>query len=440
MANQKELSFLALISIVISSQVGSGTFIFPSVLAPFGVVGLFGWIVSVCGAISLAIIFSELSAKYSKNGGPHVYVTEAFGKTAGFFTAWTYWIISWSSNSLLLVTTTLYLTVITGALSPTSIVIIETATLFIITFVNIIGVRFSGIMETIFTVLKVIPLFILPIIFFNFFDISNFRNATVVTTGSNLGIIAKTALLTSWGFIGVECATTPAGCVKNAKKTIPRAIILGTSCVAIIYLLNVISVIGVTGFDSLIETKAPYSFAIEKVFGENGYGNILIALLAIIVCIGTLNAWTLTGGQIAEGAAADGLFPKSFGKTYKNGTPIVSLTIAAIGIIPFFIVEQIYGGNNGLDYLIDLLVSIFLFVYIICCVSYIKMVKNWKKSLKDVIKSYVLAIFAILFCLFVALGSMISSLIVLGIFIIAGLPVYIYVRKNLFTHNSMPNK
>ncbi len=420
----KELGFLSLVSIVIGSQVGSGTFVFPSILAPFGSIGLLGWIVSVGGAMLLALVFSELSSKLTKSGGPHVYVTEAFGRTAGFFTAWVYWIISWSSNSILLVTTTYYLSILTGKLSPTQIVIIETLVLFAITFVNILGVRFSGMMETILTALKVIPLLFIPFLFFCFFNIEHFKLETSMAglfDTSSISTISKTALLTSWGFIGVECATTPAGRVRNPKKTIPRAIILGTSCVALIYIMNVISVLGVTGFDSILGSNAPYAVAIEKILGHSS--NTFISILAIIVCVGTLNAWTLTGGQIAQGAAKDKIFPALLGKVNKNGAPVWALLIAAVGIIPFFIIEQIY-GSEGLDYLIGLLVSIFLFVYIICCAAYIKMVKKWKPNRRDVIKSYIMAFLAILFCVFVVSSSILSSIMVLAIFVIIGIPVY----------------
>lgn len=427
--SKQELGFLSLISIVIGSQVGSGVFVFPSLLAPFGPIGLWGWVVSMCGAISLALIFADLSAHLPKNGGPHVYVMEAFGRKFGFFTAWIYWIISWSSNSILLVTTIYYLCNIIGELNSFQIVLTEIVTLFAITYINIMGIRFSGIAETIFTFIKVVPLLLIPITLFTSFNADHFTEIT--NTGGSIGgsyvsTIAKTALLTCWGFIGVECATAPAGNVRNPRKTIPRALIIGTICVALIFIMNSVAVFGISGFETLLHSKAPYALATESIFG--GFSNILVSILAIIVCIGTLNAWTLTGGQIAQGAADDGLFPPVFGKTNRNGAPVASLLMAAFGIIPFFIVEQIY-GTDGLDYLIGILVSIFLFVYIICCISYIKMINQWKTRTTEKIKAYLLSMFAILFCIFVVIQDIISSIMVLFIFIIVGIPVYLKTNK-----------
>ncbi|MDR2598138.1 MAG: amino acid permease [Holosporales bacterium] len=426
---KKDLNFIALIAIVIGSQIGSGAFTLPTLLAPTKTIGLLGWLVSVSGAIALALVFSDLASHLPKNGGPHVYVAEAFGKGASFFTAWVYWIISWSSSSILLITAIGYLTTITGPLSTITILLLETSILLLITYVNIIGMKFSGIIETILTGCKLAPLIVLPFIFFMFFDLDYFKIPLkeAVDDTDILSIITKTALLTFWGFIGVECATTPAESVCNPKKTIPRAIIIGTSCVAIIYIVNTVSVVGVVGFDVLAASKAPYAVVMNRIFAHSS--DIAISIMAIIVCIGTLNAWTLTSGQIASGAYSDGLFPKIFGKTNRSGAPTMALLISAFGMIPFLCIEQMECWKNGLEKLIDLLVSIFIYVYLICCISYMKLISRWKQKRSEKIKAQVLAQIAAIFCIFVLSHDMISSIIVLGVFIAAGIPVLYSRRK-----------
>ena len=429
---RKELGFISLVSIVISSQLGSGAFVLPSQLAPFKTIGLLGWIVSVAGAISLALIFSDLSSKIPKSGGPHVYVTEAFGRVAGFFTAWTYWIISWASNSILLVTVMNYLSIITGKFSHIETFIIEAMILFSISLVNIAGMKFSGKIETLLTFLKVIPLLIFPVIFFMFFDPSFFKISLkeVASGGDIMTTISQTALLTFWGFIGVECATTPAGCVKNPKKTIPRSIIIGTSIVAIVYLLNTISITGVVGFDKLAVSSAPYATAMGSIF--TNFSDKAIAILAIIVCLGTLNAWTLTSCQIAYGAFCEGLFPAVFGKLNKSGSPYAAILIAMFGSLPFLLLEQFHQG--GLSKLIDMLVSVFLCVYLACCLAYMKLIKRWYKEKHKRISAHILAQFSIIFCIFTLSQDVISSIIVLATFIVLGIPI---IMKN--KHSIMYN-
>ncbi len=429
MTKSKELGFISLVSIVIGSQLGSAAFVLPAQLAPFKTIGILGWIVSVAGAISLALIFSDLSSHITKSGGPHVYVSAAFGRVAGFFTAWLYWIISWSSNSILLVTAVGYLTIITGKLSPTEIFAIEATLLLTISWINIVGMKFSGMVETILTAMKILPLLFLPVVFFMFFEPSFFKvSLKEVANGSDVvSTISQTALLTFWGFIGVECATTPAESVKNPKQTIPRAIITGTSTVALIYLMNTISITGVVGFEKLEATSAPYAVVMNSIFSH--YSDIAISVMAVIVCIGTLNAWTLTSGQIAYGAYKDGLFPRIFGKINKSGAPKAAIMIAATGTLPFLLLEQLHQG--GLGKLIDMLVSIFLYVYLACCISYMKLIREWYKTRKERVKALILAQFAILFCIFTLSQDLISSIIVLVTFIVVGIPVFLRHRQTI---------
>ena len=109
---------------------------------------------------------------------------------------------------------------------------------------------------------------------------------------------------------------------------------MGTLCVAILYLINSIGIIGLIPREDLIHSNAPYVDATQIIF--SGQWHLLISLLASIICIGTLNAWVLISGQIALGLAQDGLMPSFFAKKNKNGAPIWSLFVSCIGILLLF--------------------------------------------------------------------------------------------------------
>ena len=153
--------------------------------------------------------------------------------------------------------------------------------------------------------------------------------------------------------------------------------------------------------------------------------------MAMIVCIGTLHAWTLTSGQIAYGAVSDKLFPTVFGKLNKAGAPVFALMLTAFGMIPFFILEEMDGCRKGLENLLDIMVSIFVFIYMLCSIAYIVLIKKWYKEKNKRIKSYLLAQFAITFCIFVLYQDILSSCIVLAIFIVLGIPVFWKNRHNI---------
>jgi APA family basic amino acid/polyamine antiporter len=413
---------------VISSQVGSGAFNLPAVLAPYGITGLFGWLLAVPIAICLALVFSDLSSRITKNGGPHVYVSEAFGRVAGFFTAWSYWLVSWSSNSILIVTAMNYLAFMTGPLSITQIFVIESTILLLIMVVNLFGIKCSGDVGIVLTILKVFPLIILPLLFFASFNIANFASSNqMVHEGGKMSAIATTALLAFWGFIGIECATTPAADIANQRKTLPRAIVTGTLCAAIIYVFNITSIVGAIGFDRLERSPAAYAAAIGIVLGHDS--DILISILIIIACIGTLNTWTLSSCRMSYGACKDKLFPMIFGRTNRFGAPVIALALSASGTLPFLMYEQISKG--GLESLTDTMCSAFLYIYLACCIAHLKLVHKWYGTVRERVRRCLLSVLAIIGCLFELSQNVASSLAVISIFIIIGIPVFLRCKKHI---------
>ena len=105
----RKMGFWSVFALVTGSQIGTGVFMLPSSLAPYGISSLYGWVLSSLGAIALALVFAALCAQFPKTGGPHVYVKNAFGKPPAFFTGWTYWIISWVSTTAVIVSSVGYL-------------------------------------------------------------------------------------------------------------------------------------------------------------------------------------------------------------------------------------------------------------------------------------------------------------------------------------------
>jgi APA family basic amino acid/polyamine antiporter len=266
-----------------------------------------------------------------------------------------------------------------------------------------------------------VPLFVLPLIFFLFFDIALFNDGAPDQSSNAISTVSTTALLTFWGFVGVECATSAAHNVRNPETTVPRALIVGTICVALVYVLNTISVIGIAGFKELTNTEAPYSLVMNKVFG--GIGDAMISMLAIVVCLSTLNSWIFTSGQIAHRAYTDKLFPGIFGKTNKHGAPIVALTLAFCGSIPFLILERI--EQDGFDKLMSRMCSVFMCVYLACCFAYIKLIGKWYGARKARWSRYALSYAAATFCFFVLVQDAVSALLMLAAFIILGIPVLV---------------
>ncbi len=420
MEAQRKMGFWQVTSLVAGSQIGTGIFLLPASMAAFGAIGQSCWLITATGAMFLAFIFARLAAEMPKTGGPHTFIETAFGRTFGFFSAWTYWVISWLSTPMVVISVVSYLSPLLGNLSPIQNFILEISFLALITGLNLMGVRSAGRVEFVFTVLKLLPLVIVPLFGLWYFNTSHFVPFNP-TTESNLSVLNAAALLTLWGFIGVECATTPADSVENPKKTIPRAIITGTLLVAIVYIISSIVIMGVVAPENLAQSKAPFADAAQIIFGGNWY--LIISLAASIVCLGTLNAWMLTSGQIALGAASDGHLPKIFTVKNAKGAPKWGLILSSLGMVPVLLVTLNADLIEQVTFIIDVSVTAFLFVYVLSVLSYIKLF--WKKGVTEMF----IGTGALSFCTWALYSSGLKMVALASLITLAGLPIYLWKNR-----------
>jgi len=425
-----KIGFWSVFALVIGSQIGSGVFMLPATLAPYGMYSIAGWLLSGCGAIALALVFAQLCGWYPKTGGPHVYALQAFGPSIAFFTGWTYWVISWISTTVVIIASVGYLTPLIGIQSPLVNACLEIILLIAVTALNFRGINTAGRMEFVLTLLKIIPLCLIPLIALFYFDIHNFSVASTISPLSLSQILSRVTLLTLWGFIGLESATTPAGSVENPSKTIPLAIVTGTICVALLYLLNSLAIMGIIPSAQLINSSAPYADASQLIFGGNWH--LIISAIASIICIGTLNAWILTSSQIALGLAQDGFVPAFFGYKNKYDAPYWGLIISCAGIIPLLLLTADKSIASQILTIIDFSVTAFLFVYILCSCAFFKILVQKRTSLTRP-TSQLLAVYgliALAFCSWVIYETPIQIVLIASLFTISGLPLYLgFYRK-----------
>jgi APA family basic amino acid/polyamine antiporter len=426
MSSQKKMGFWAVTSLVIGSQIGSGIFLLPANLSKFGAVGLASWIITATGALLLALVFAKLCAKIPKTGGPHTFIEAAFGKSAGFFSAWTYWVISWLSTPMVVISVIGYLSPLWGDLKPLTNLTLEIVIILFVMSLNLSGVRSAGRAELVFTLLKLLPLIIVPIAGL-FFINSDYFLPFNPTNHSTLHALNGAALLTLWGFIGVESATTPADSVITPQKTIPRAIIAGTLVVALVYILGSFAIMGIVPPDVLSHSKAPFADAAQIIFGGNWH--LIISVAASIVCLGTLNAWVLTSGQIALGAAYDGHLPRFFTIKNATGSPKWGLIISCLGMVPILVLTLEQDLITQVNTIIDISVTAFLFIYVCSALSYLKLFWKNKTSGRIDLKSVLIGLGALLFCLWALIASGIKMVGFASLITLVGTPIYLWNKR-----------
>ena len=305
MPSSRTVGFWTAVSLVMGNMIGSGVFLLPASLAPFGGISLGGWLLSSAGAVLLALVFARLARAHPASGGPYAYTRLAYGDFAGFLIGWGYWVSVVCANAAIAVALVGYLDPFVPSLvrAPASAAFMAVAAIWILTIVNLLGIRSAGRVQVVTTALKIVPLVVIGIAGLVTADPSHFAIADPSARGLAHGMSA-TATLTLWALLGLECATIPAGSVRDADRTIPRATVVGTVLTAIIYIVSTIGVMGVLEPAALAHSTAPFADAARVLAGSRAAD--IVALGAAISCFGALNGWILVVGQVPMAAAQMG--------------------------------------------------------------------------------------------------------------------------------------
>ncbi len=316
------------LALVVGNMVGAGAYMVPASLGAFGSIGLMGWVVTAAGALCLAAVFARLGRIMPAEGGPYAYTRATMGDFPGFLVAWGYWVSVWVGNAGISMAFVAYLTPLFPALdsSPLYTGVMAIAAIWVLTAVNVWGLREAALLQLVTTVLKVLPLILVGTVGLMHIDFANYSPVNV-SGRSTISAVGATAALTLWGLLGLESITIPADEVQDPVRTIPLATMLGTAVTAAIYLLSTAAIMGVMTSAELAASSSPYADAAALMWG--GWAGKAVAVGAALAGFGVLNGWVLMQGQMPLAPARDGLFPSAFARLSKRGTPTFSLVLSS---------------------------------------------------------------------------------------------------------------
>ena len=360
------LGLLDATMIVAGSMIGSGIFIVSADITRN--VGSAGWLIAVwliTGFMTLtaALSYGELSAMFPKAGGQYVYLKEAYNPLAGFLYGWSFFaVIQTATIAAVGVAFSKFAGYFVPALELNdnnvlfqilglkiyTAQIISILLIVLLTWINTGGIKSGKIIQTVFTVVKLLSLF--GLIIFGFLLAAkteiwnaNWQDAWGMKTrnadGSILGGVAGSAVL---GAIAASMVgsifssdawnnvTFIAGEVRNPKRNIGLSLFFGTLIVTLIYVaanLMYISVLPLADIASAPQDRVAVS-ASKAIFGN--IGTYVIAIMIMISTFGCNNGLILAGARVYYTMAKDGLFFKKTGTLNKNNVPEFALWIQCI--------------------------------------------------------------------------------------------------------------
>lgn len=411
-------------SIVMGNMIGSGVFLLPASLAAYRGLSLVGWVLSTVGSVMLAMVFARLARQVPATGGPYAYTRLAFGEVPGFLVAWGYWLSVVATLAALAVAFVGYLEPFVPTLvrTPAAAATLAVVTVWVLIAVNAAGVAQAGRVQVLTTALKIMPLAVVGIGGLFFFEPSAFA---LPSDGAPIGgQVVSAVTLTLWAFLGLECATIPAGSVRDPERTIPRATIVGTLLAAAVYIVSTVGVMSLVPPETLATSTAPFADGARRLMGD--VGARVVALGAAISCFGALNGWVLVAGQLPMAAAADRLCPPLFGELSFRGTPVRGMAVAGVAASAIVAMNYSRGLVELFTFIILLATLSTLVPYAFCSLAV------WLMPDKPAPTGWAAAVsgMAFLYSLFAIFGAGAETVLYGFLFLLAGLPVYIWMRRS----------
>ncbi len=416
----KPLGFWPVLALVVGNMVGSGIYLLPATLAPFGTNATLGWMATIAGAMCLAFIFARLAHAMPVAGGPYAFVNAAFGPVAGFATAWSYWTLLWAGNAAVAIAVISAISLILPGLeayaAPASLVLIWSVVL-----VNVRGVALAGRVQLVTAALKLVPLVGVILLALWLLNTQGGEaivpNPAVPITG---GAIAGAAALTFWGFLGVESATVPADRITNAARVVPFATILGTFLTGAVYLAVSLALTTMMPAAEAAASPSPIATFLGRTFG-NGTA-VVVAAFAAIAALGALNGFTLLQGEICAAMARGGVFPAWLGKQSSRGTPARAHIVSGVLVTVVTLTNYTRGMGDLFAFIASVSLAAGMLAYFASACAAIKLLPGDRPAV-------IVAAIGAAFVAWLSWGLGAEANAWALILLLAGAPVYLLVRR-----------
>lgn len=364
-----KLGLFAAIALVMGNMIGSGVFLLPASLAPFGWNAVVGWIVTTAGTLVLAFVLASLTRAQPGSGDPGGFVAEAFGELAAFLVGWIYWVSVWTAVVSIAVAAVSYLSAFIPAITaiPMGPALCAIALVWAMTLLNLRGVRAAGNFQIVTVLLKLVPLVAVIIIAALVLGTGTGEIRPFVMAEINGTDLRGAAALTLFALLGFECASIAAARVENPAVNVPRATMWGTGLTGVLYLL-VCSAIALMLPEAVAATSpAPFATFVERYWSAGPAA--LVTIFAIVSCVGAINGWVLLQGELPRAMAERGMLPRWFAVTDHNGTPRRALLVSSV-IATICLALNADRNMQGIyEFVLLLSTSAALWLYLACALA-----------------------------------------------------------------------
>lgn len=306
---------------VVNAVIGSSIFGMPAALA--AAAGVFSPLLVVLvglGVLAVVLCFAEVASRFPDPGGPYLYAREAFGPFVGFEAGWlTFWIRVTALAASLNVFVEYLATLLAPASSPLGRALVMAAVVFVVTTINVIGVRQAAWTVDIFTVAKLAPLALLVAL-----GLPHIRPEVLATQSVPEPDWIRAILLLVFAYGGFEAPLIPAAEARDPRRDSAFALLVALGVIATVYLLVQLVILGVLPRVAL--ARAPLAATYAVLLGPLGV--TLAASAAMVSISGYATGTTLQSPRVLFSMAERGELPGILARVHPRfRTPHVAICV-----------------------------------------------------------------------------------------------------------------
>lgn len=368
----RPFGFWTATALVVGGMIGSGIFLMPISLAPYGWTGTIAWVVSIGGALAIAWCIARLAQRFPDAPGAVAVAGAVLGPLPGVLVGSSYWVSVWAANAAIAIAATSYLTVFVPALNATPLTgaLVAVVLIWLLTLLNLGGARLAGRFQVVTTLLKLVPLIAVIGIAVWLGGTGQAVTPPLPSARTAFAGFAAAVTLTLFPLVGFEAAGIAAERVRDPARNVPRATMVGTVLVGLLYIVVCSAIVLLLPQADIVASGAPFQLFVGRFLGSGA--GLVVAAFAAIAAIGALNCWVLIQGEVPLGMARAGLLPRWFGKVSARDVPVRMLAISstAASLLVLFNASKSLAGVFEFAALLTTCASLWL--YLAICVAALK--------------------------------------------------------------------
>lgn len=417
---RRVLGFWMCLALVMGNMIGSGVFLLPASLAPFGWNAVAGWIVTIAGALVLAYLLVRLTRAVPADQDAVGLVRTSFGPVPGFMIGWSYWVSVWTANVTLAVACVSNFSVFVPGFSkvPFGPALAALGLIWLLTLVSLRGARAAGGVQVVTLLLKLIPLVVVIVmVVLVLLRDGSVNVATFPQEGLTLSAVGASATLTLWALLGFESASVVGDKVANPQRTVARATMIGTGATGLLYLIVCSGIALMLPVDLAANSDAPFATFVERYWAREP--GLMMAAFAGIAALGGLNGWILLQGEVPLAMARAGTLPSWFGRTNRRDAPVRTLLLSSFlaSILLLANSSKSMGGLFTFMALLSTSASLWLYLALALAALKHRIAVPW-------------AIVGTAYALWTIWGAGIDVSILSLALMVSGLPLYLLARRS----------